>query len=273
MSSRLLSTFPLPKTTLSALTRAGYETLHDISSITPEELAKDIGIPLSASLVVFSVSENARAISRTHSDIPLTQSAALMMAGTKKFSSFCVPVDKLLSGGISRGTILEISGPPGTPKESLAINFVRSFLEEDECVLFVDCQNMTSPAAICRILNKATSVPTNYQELIRYSGIHSLSEIMLFMHNLPRYLENPPKTSLLVLNYLTFPFQSSVNVSFQARKTLLDQVKQALTKACATTNICVVITSQLATKFVNSDGSAGNFDTGSRVILVPALGA
>jgi RAD51-like protein 2 len=55
----------------------------------------------------------------------------------RKFSTLCPPVDKLLSGGLTRGHILEISGPPGSPKESIAINLVKSFVEADEGVLFV----------------------------------------------------------------------------------------------------------------------------------------
>lgn len=34
----------------------------------------------------------------------------------------------------------------------------------------------------------------------------------------------------------------------------------------------VVLTSQLATKVLNKDGSAGTFDTGSTAVMVPQLG-
>lgn len=46
-------------------------------------------------------------------------------------------MDKLLSGGLPRGHILEISGPPGTPKEPLAVNIVKAFIEANEQVVFV----------------------------------------------------------------------------------------------------------------------------------------
>jgi RAD51-like protein 2 len=94
-----------------------------------------------------------------------------MLTSTSKVATGCAPVDRLLNGGLSRGHILEISGPPGSAKEQLAINFVRSFVEVGDEVLFVgmrrflfsrhvagrpftpDSQNMTSPAT----LNKALS--------------------------------------------------------------------------------------------------------------------
>lgn len=62
---------------------------------------------------------------------------------------------------------MEISGPPGTPKETVATNIVTSFVEAGEGVIFVgevpslwlachdvadgsrlDTQNMTSPASL-----------------------------------------------------------------------------------------------------------------------------
>jgi RAD51-like protein 2 len=56
---------------------------------------------------------------------------------TQKFSTQCPPIDKLLNGGLTRGHILEVSGPPGTMKEAVGINVIRSFVEKNEHVLFV----------------------------------------------------------------------------------------------------------------------------------------
>ena len=38
-------------------------------------------------------------------------------------------LDKLLEGGISRGHVVEISGPPGCVKEQLLMNIVAAFVE------------------------------------------------------------------------------------------------------------------------------------------------
>jgi RAD51-like protein 2 len=76
--------------------------------------------------------------------MPLTQSAALMISASERFPTSYPPFDKLLSGGLSRGHIVEISGPPGTPKEALAVNLVKSFIEVDEGVLFVGRVHATS---------------------------------------------------------------------------------------------------------------------------------
>ena len=69
---------------------------------------------------------------------PLTQSgAALMSVQSKRYSTRCKSLDTLIDGGVRPGSILEISGPPGSPKESLTLNVVRCFLEAEHDVLFV----------------------------------------------------------------------------------------------------------------------------------------
>jgi len=56
---------------------------------------------------------------------------------THKLSTHYPPVDKLLNGGLTRGHILEVSGPPGTMKEAVGVGTVRTFVERKEHVLFV----------------------------------------------------------------------------------------------------------------------------------------
>lgn len=109
---------------------------------------------------------------QTVKEVPMTQSASSMSGASKQqFCTFVPPVDKLLSGGITKGQIIEFSGPPGSPKEFLAIKMVSSFIEAgDEVVFvgmyfnnnnstyslklaFVDTQNMTSPATLCKALD------------------------------------------------------------------------------------------------------------------------
>ena len=56
---------------------------------------------------------------------------------SQKFSTRSTAIDGLLTGGLLRGHILEISGPPGTPKEVVATNVATSFVEAGEEVLFI----------------------------------------------------------------------------------------------------------------------------------------
>ena len=54
-------------------------------------------------------------------------------------------MDKILGGGLPRGHILEISGPPGSFKETLALDFVRTFVEADERIIFVGVHQCILP--------------------------------------------------------------------------------------------------------------------------------
>lgn len=209
------------------------------------------------------------------STLPWTQSVSLLSgSGVKaRVSTLCAPLDRLLSGGLSRGSVLEISGAPGTPKEILTVNIVASFVKSRERVLFVDLQNMTSPATLRRALKSISDVPTNFLELVSYMPMHSLSEFMTFMYNLLSYLRRNPDVALLVINSISFPFQTSPMLTLQTKISLHDRIKQTFSRAYAFNNLTIVTTSQLATKLLKTDGTAGNFDTGARGIMVPQLGS
>ncbi|KAK1217334.1 hypothetical protein PQX77_020015 [Marasmius sp. AFHP31] len=185
-----------------------------------------------------------------------------------KFRTHFPALDKLLDGGISRGNILELSGPPGTPKAKIALGVTRSFLSAKEEVLFVECQNMTRPSTIKETLG---DIP-GHDKLVSYLRIPSLLDFMIFINNLGSYMLTNPATSLLVLNSISFPFQSMTDLKSSVKTSLFDQIKQSLLHNCAAHNLTVVITSQPATKLFNADGTPGNFDTGAKGVLVPQLG-
>jgi hypothetical protein len=68
---------------------------------------------------------------------PLGRSAAELISFNKRFLSSCVPLDKLLGDGLPAGHVLELSGPPGTAKETLAIKFASGAVSPNDQVLFV----------------------------------------------------------------------------------------------------------------------------------------
>lgn len=78
----------------------------------------------------------------------MIQLAANMVRKLQKISTKCEPLDEILDGGLSGGQILEISGPPGSPKERMAVNILRSFVEVGEEVIFVG----KSAQYVCYIL-------------------------------------------------------------------------------------------------------------------------
>lgn len=94
----------------------------------------DLSIPLPSSQAIFS---QRKTQSR---GFPLTQSASVVASSSaRRIATKCGPIDKLLGGGLPRRHVLEISGPPGTPKGAIAVGIVKSFLKDnaDEEVLFL----------------------------------------------------------------------------------------------------------------------------------------
>jgi hypothetical protein len=77
------------------------------------------------------------AISMTASLTPLGRSAAELISINKRFLSSCAPLDRLLGDGLPASHILELSGPPGTAKETLAIKFASSAVSSNDQILFV----------------------------------------------------------------------------------------------------------------------------------------
>ncbi|KAK0458840.1 P-loop containing nucleoside triphosphate hydrolase protein [Desarmillaria tabescens] len=267
-----LSTLPLPPSTLSSLTKAGYETLQDIQEVSPEDLSEELGIPLPTSQALIFSHRNV--FISLGSTLPM-QPANLSRSETKaRVSTLCAPLDRLLSGGVSRSSVLEISGAPGTPKEILAVKIVASFVKAGERVLFLGgCLVYSLPFfLLSHVQIEISDIPANFLELVSYMPMHTLSELMKFMYNLSSYLRVNADVALLVVNSISFPFQTSSTLTLQARTSLLNRIKETFSKACATNNLTIVATSQLATKLLKSDGTAGNFDTGARGIMVPQLG-
>ena len=70
-------------------------------------------------------------------DPPMTLPASNMVQSEVRVSTKCPPLDSLLDGGLSRGQILELSGPPGCPKERIAVNILKSFVEMEHEAIFL----------------------------------------------------------------------------------------------------------------------------------------
>ncbi|KAI0281828.1 hypothetical protein BGY98DRAFT_177697 [Russula aff. rugulosa BPL654] len=153
-------------------------------------------------------------------------------------------------------------------------------------------QNMASPASLHSELRSKNLADASLDH-VHYLNIFTLQDLLVFLHNLPSFLETHPSIRLIILNSIWFPFQTSPGLTQSRRTTLLARVRQVLARLCSSLDIAViphlyarhlchllirlgeqiVITTQLATKLLNPDGSPASFDSGSRAVLVPQLGS
>lgn len=105
----------------------------------------------------------------------------------------------------------------------------------------------------------SASLPPNYKSLVHYLHLLSVSDLLIFLRNLPSWLESHPEVNritlcstfpmlsrklplqvaLLTLSSLSYLFQNSEEMTSSVRNALLEKVKEALTKASASSNLTV----------------------------------
>ena len=99
-----------------------------------------------------------------------------------------------------------------------------------------------------------TNLPPNFKQRLYYTKIHTLPELMLFLHQLPALLISQPKVSktvgpilslivflqisLVVFNSFYFPFQNS-NLGLPKMKPLYAKVKETFSQVCASGHLTV----------------------------------
>ncbi|TEB23389.1 hypothetical protein FA13DRAFT_1818507 [Coprinellus micaceus] len=281
--NRSILFLPLPKSTIASLTAAGFETLKDLSNATADGLAHDLGLSHEVAAQILAVREPSGTMPLA---LPQTQSAAALSQASRKLQTGCQALDDLLKGGVQGGHILELSGPPGTPKELVVMNLIGQFVNDQNDVLIADCQNMINRRVLMGLCREGA--PS-----IRYSKPQSLSHLLLFIEQLPALAGTTLKVKNLTrsqLNVNFIPnngaqpleqdyFASEAKASAREvdhRQSIDGPFVPAFLSPCASGPhlvIKVIITCQLATKLLNSDGSPGTFDTGAQGIMVPQLGS
>jgi hypothetical protein len=100
-----------------------------------------MGVDLdSAKAVLFSISKQvwtANSGGGPSTQPPPTQPASTLATSPQKVPTKYIPMDNLLGEGVPRGHVLEISAPPGSPKEALILKIVVAFVELGLEVVFL----------------------------------------------------------------------------------------------------------------------------------------
>ncbi|KAF8855285.1 P-loop containing nucleoside triphosphate hydrolase protein [Acephala macrosclerotiorum] len=176
-----------------------------------------------------------------------------------------------LYGGVSRGKLTEIYGPPGVGKTALG-RLAASTLNAGEGVVWVDASHPISGRRLAQILpsSASTSPPSTQEREVLHSLVEKLTHfstptlahfIALFSQPTPT---NPPEnTSLIIIDSFStliacaFPKNADSNATPRkpgapnpsARKfDILKYLTSTLQKVAATRNIAIVIMSQCVTK-------------------------
>ncbi|KAG9127696.1 hypothetical protein FRC07_010769 [Ceratobasidium sp. 392] len=254
---RSINSVQIPQAQRAKLMKNGYTTVADILAVSSAELSKDLGLSLEdAASIIAAANPSTQskllssddtmllsASQRTHVAIGGSQTAAALLrvpASATALSLGVKAIDELLDGGALKGCVTEICGVPGSGRAAAVMSVFASAIRAGHEVLVVEQFERT----------------TYDKEAALYKGdITTRTSVLYF------------DTSSI----LCYHVQTSA-ITPQIRSKVLNQIKQQITKTCATGQTSIVATTSMATKLVDDEGQPANFSTGTKALLVPSLG-
>ncbi|KAI0176104.1 P-loop containing nucleoside triphosphate hydrolase protein [Hypoxylon sp. FL1284] len=186
-------------------------------------------------------------------------------------------------GGLQKGQVVEIWGPPGSGKTAFGIQLAANTLRQGEKVVWVDGFHPLSPGRLHDVIassrhpspaSATTPSVADQVENLLYFQAPTLSHLIGLICK-PTASSIPGNTSLIVIDALTSLVNHAYPRDFQARQTpkgsgpsarrlqVFQFLVSTLQKLAATRDICVVILSQCATRMQFEHGAT----------LIPAVNA
>ncbi|CZS92154.1 related to DNA repair protein rhp55 [Rhynchosporium agropyri] len=193
--------------------------------------------------------------------------------------------EEAVYGGVSRGKVTEIYGPPGVGKTALGMQLATSALHAGEGVIWVDASHPISGTRLAQILTShqpisqdSSSNPATLSTLLSnltHFFTPSLAHLLALLTH-PTTSNPAPNTSLIVIDsfstLISNAFPRSTDATprkpsapkFSSRKfPILQHLISSLSKLATTRNLAIVVTSQCVTKM----------RPGAGAVLVPAVNA
>ncbi|KAJ4149578.1 hypothetical protein NW754_001017 [Fusarium falciforme] len=197
------------------------------------------------------------------------------LAGTVSVDS----QDSTPKGGVHRGQVTEIWGPPGTGKTALGLQLASNALRDGNAVVWVDCFQAIPHNRLKAVINtikddqgdsdvEAHDVEVDAGRFLHYSCLTLPHFVALISR--PTAKAIPANSSLVVISSLSALVNSALPKSHDGkaisksakgpspstkRLQALQSIMNALHKLAATRNCAVVILSQCATKMHSERGA------------------
>ncbi|MFB6078792.1 MAG: DNA repair and recombination protein RadB [Halarchaeum sp.] len=111
----------------------------------------------------------------------------------------CAPLDDLLGGGVERGAVTQLYGPPGAGKTNVALSTAAHAAAAGETVVYVDTEGL-SPARFEQVLEATADDPDAAAERIVVSAAHDFDEQSEAVRDAEEFAE---RASLVVLDSAT----------------------------------------------------------------------
>ncbi|WVF71295.1 hypothetical protein IAT40_006098 [Kwoniella sp. CBS 6097] len=328
---RPISLLNVSRSLKTALLDAGYKTLGDIKELSAADLISELGISAHQAQELLAQIDAVQAGPSNHPEVSDSQRpfhASQLRASTAadllssaylpRFSTHSSSLDNLIAsfrpveqpafsghssrkgkekenaGAITPGMTIEICGPPGGGKTSVALGIVLSARmarirggksvgdadtaggdEEAGEVLLIDTEGGIASERIHAMAESLTRSddmsPRDILRGIHFVRIHTQVQMVGFIHTLDEWLEAHRKVNLIVIDTLSYHFRQP-GLDMGARRRVMELVKQKIGQATTVHRCAVVVCNQLATKLLTFENKPANFDTGDRAVLMPQLG-
>ena len=296
----LLSSLPLPPTSLRLLANAEFETVGDLDDLTAEELAEELGNGMDAEHAAkLLIMARSGGIGTSHF-APSRSALSLLQEerASRRIMTFSRELDDLLGGGVTLKQLTEFAGAPGVGKTQLAMQLAlnvqipaafggvggrAAYVDSEGSFLAPRCLQMAE--ALVSYLRAAATNEDQRLAAARLEPRAMLDGILVFrvhdhieqlaavraIANLQRdddaaHASPPPPIRLAVVDSVAFHLRHA-DVSFTRRSQLIGSLGQALnglalhgTDGHGLAAVCV---NQVTTKVNDAINTSS---------LVPALG-
>lgn len=186
----------------------------------------------------------------------------LELKSTRRYSSGYSELDVHLGGGLAYGSVVHISGPPGSGVDSLVAEFIRSAISTGDHVLQYSCVHSytrnfalvlcTCPAIQGSCTPNLCALSCHDLPNVQTLDVSSFTELLLALKGIKKSLHekvshlatscffttfNAQQTRLLVVDGLGIIFESLPGGAF--RKRLLKRFLQSITILSSQHQLCV----------------------------------
>ncbi|KAM5367422.1 hypothetical protein ACJZ2D_009985 [Fusarium nematophilum] len=190
--------------------------------------------------------------------------------------------DSTRKGGVQRGQVTEIWGPPGTGKTALGLQLAANALCDGDAVVWVDCFQAIRSERLSRVIkavkrkredsSRGASTPeeeNNYATRFHHYSCLTLPHFIALVSR-PTMKSIPSSSSLVIVSSLSALVNSALPKSHDGkaisrpskgpnpstkRMQALQSIMNSLHKLAATRNCAVVVLSQCATKMHSERGA------------------
>ncbi len=161
-------------------------------------------------------------------------------------------VDEILNGGVEKGVISQIFGPPGSGKTNIALQLSVEVAKTGKKVIFVDTEGGISVDRIRQIAKDSFDEVANNIIILEPTSFEEQSDDLIIAETWLK--DNKDEVELIVIDSAVALYRIEDRNSSKLNKELGKQMGQ-LSRMARKYNIAVLVTNQIYSSFSDEDNS------------------